>query len=631
MSTIDSPIFVVDDDASVREALASLIRSAGLQVESFASAHEFLARPRAEGPSCLVLDVQLPGLSGLDLQQELAKAEVQLPIIFLTGHGDIPMSVRAIKAGALEFLTKPVDDEALLEAIQRGIAQDQSARQQQINGVLHSGEERKGTSAGVRVVQKQGEGVGAASANSWPSTLSPDQAIFRREGEYWTLGYAGAIFRLKDRQGLAYLAQLFRAPGRDFHALDLARGCASGSEAGGDAVATILPNSEDCENAGIHVGNLGDAGEWLDEQAKATYRRRLSELREEMEAAKSLGRIEQAEEAEQEIEALVAELARATGLGGRDRRAASAAERARQSVTRSIKSAVSHIAAHQPALGQLLARCIKTGTYCCYTPDPHLTIAWDFEARRGEPASAAPQDSARSARGQCPPPTRTPGTRVGARLAALPQTAFVNRRQETTLLRGLIDRARNGQGTVVLLGGGPGVGKTRLATEVAADAADQGFLSLIGHCYEREEPCPYLPFAEMIEAALAQAPSPEEFRQWLGEAMPPSWRKSRPACAASSRISPRRRQLPPTPAAAVSLPEHGQRAATRGWRQSPCSSSSRICSGPTRPRWRCSIIWPPVSRPCRSFCLGPIATWRWTPIRRWSRPWRNCFAVVSVP
>jgi len=139
MSTIDSPIFVVDDDASVREALGSLIRSAGLRVESFASAHEFLARPRAEGPSCLVLDVQLPGLSGLDLQQELAKAEVQLPIIFLTGHGDIPMSVRAIKAGALEFLTKPVDAEALLEAIQRGIAQDQRARQQQTNGASHSG------------------------------------------------------------------------------------------------------------------------------------------------------------------------------------------------------------------------------------------------------------------------------------------------------------------------------------------------------------------------------------------------------------------------------------------------------------------------------------------------------------
>jgi DNA-binding NtrC family response regulator len=115
-------IYVVDDDVSVREAMQSLIRSAGLKVETFASAREFLARPRADVPSCLLLDVELPGLSGLDLQRELAAADVQIPIIFLTGHGDIPMTVRAIKAGALEFLTKPVDDEDLLHAIYQGIA-----------------------------------------------------------------------------------------------------------------------------------------------------------------------------------------------------------------------------------------------------------------------------------------------------------------------------------------------------------------------------------------------------------------------------------------------------------------------------------------------------------------------------
>src|SRR6202171_5585217 len=121
MSETFPPVYVVDDDVSLRESVGSWIRSAGLRVETFASAQEFLARPRAEVPSCLVLDVKLPGLSGLDLQQELAKAEVQIPIIFLTGHGDIPMSVRAMKAGALEFFTKPFDDEALLHAIRLGI------------------------------------------------------------------------------------------------------------------------------------------------------------------------------------------------------------------------------------------------------------------------------------------------------------------------------------------------------------------------------------------------------------------------------------------------------------------------------------------------------------------------------
>src|SRR5229473_8284063 len=128
MSDTAAPICVVDDDASVREAVGSLIRSAGWRAETFASAQEFLASPRTEAPSCLVLDVQLPGLSGLDLQQELAKADVQIPIIFLSGRGDIPMTVRAIKAGALEFLTKPFDDEDLLDAIRAGIAQQRRLR-----------------------------------------------------------------------------------------------------------------------------------------------------------------------------------------------------------------------------------------------------------------------------------------------------------------------------------------------------------------------------------------------------------------------------------------------------------------------------------------------------------------------
>ena len=123
------PVCIVDDDASVREAVGSLLRSAGLTVETFGSAREFLASPRRDAPSCLVLDVELPGQSGLDLQQELIKGNVRVPIIFLTGRGDIPMSVRAIRAGALDFLTKPVDVDQLLGAIEKGIAQDHGALQ----------------------------------------------------------------------------------------------------------------------------------------------------------------------------------------------------------------------------------------------------------------------------------------------------------------------------------------------------------------------------------------------------------------------------------------------------------------------------------------------------------------------
>jgi FixJ family two-component response regulator len=117
-----SPIvFVVDDDISVRESLEALIRFEGFRSETFASAEQFLARPRTVGPSCLILDVSLPELNGLDLQSLLAVDRTDMPIIFVTGHGDIPMSVQAMKAGAIEFLTKPIDDIALLDAIRHSI------------------------------------------------------------------------------------------------------------------------------------------------------------------------------------------------------------------------------------------------------------------------------------------------------------------------------------------------------------------------------------------------------------------------------------------------------------------------------------------------------------------------------
>jgi FixJ family two-component response regulator len=127
----DAIVWVVDDDASVREALRSLIRSAGLRVETLGSAQEFLACPRVEAPSCLVLDVRMPRVSGLDLQKRMAEISLQIPIVFITGHGDVPTSVRAMKAGAVEFLTKPFDDQDLLEAIQQAIKRDREARQRQ--------------------------------------------------------------------------------------------------------------------------------------------------------------------------------------------------------------------------------------------------------------------------------------------------------------------------------------------------------------------------------------------------------------------------------------------------------------------------------------------------------------------
>jgi FixJ family two-component response regulator len=131
MSDSEAIVFVVDDDPSVRRSLKRLIRSAGFTVESFVSAQEFLERPRPDIPGCLVLDIQMPGLSGLDLQDELAAAKLNLPVIFLTGYGTVPASVRALKAGAVDFLEKPVDDGVLLDAIHQAIERNRRARMEQ--------------------------------------------------------------------------------------------------------------------------------------------------------------------------------------------------------------------------------------------------------------------------------------------------------------------------------------------------------------------------------------------------------------------------------------------------------------------------------------------------------------------
>jgi RNA polymerase sigma factor (sigma-70 family) len=139
MSEPDAIVFVVDDDAAVRESLKNLIRSVGLRVELFASAQEFLRSKRPDLPCCLVLDVRLPGLSGLDLQKRTSDAGIEIPIIFITGHGDIPMSVRAMKAGAVEFLTKPFRDQDLLDAIQQALERGRQAREQRAAlEILHS-------------------------------------------------------------------------------------------------------------------------------------------------------------------------------------------------------------------------------------------------------------------------------------------------------------------------------------------------------------------------------------------------------------------------------------------------------------------------------------------------------------
>jgi tetratricopeptide (TPR) repeat protein len=373
------------------------------------------------------------------------------------------------------------------------------------------------------------EALQTGVAAAFQGSSLPAQAIFRKEGEYWSVGYSGKSFSLKDTKGLGYLAHLLRHPGTEFHVLDLAGGIGSQREnEANDLARGLTRGKEDLAKAGIHIASLGDAGDMLDDQAKAAYRRRLLELREELEEAKELGNVERAEQAEAEIDALTGELARAVGLGGRNRKAASASERARQSITKTIRAVLERITQSDPALGGILMRSIRTGTFCSYQPDLPFAIAWEFAAP--STASAIEPLEVHSASGghralHAEPPCDQAQAAHPMVLEVSPfslaeRTAFVDRENERSTIRTAIDRALNGHGSLVMIGGGPGVGKSRLAMEMADYAWRVGFRCAVGHCYERDEPFPFLPFVELIENNLAQATSLVNFRRHLGDNAP---------------------------------------------------------------------------------------------------------------
>jgi hypothetical protein len=188
--------------------------------------------------------------------------------------------------------------------------------------------------------------------------------VFRLEGDYWSVVYEGQTVRMRDLQGMRYLARLLADPGREFHALDLVAAEAESSPPRGNARATGLSPA------------LGDSGEMLDARAKDAYRRRLIEIDEDIEQAQASDDIERAAQANRERDFLVRELSRAVGLSGRGRRAGSASERARASVTRALRQAMNRIGEHHPQLGEHLDRTIRTGTYCSYLPDPHTPARW---------------------------------------------------------------------------------------------------------------------------------------------------------------------------------------------------------------------------------------------------------------
>ncbi len=198
------------------------------------------------------------------------------------------------------------------------------------------------------------------------------RAAFRREGEYWTVIYEGSLVRIRDSKGLRYLATLLANPGREFHVIDL-EGQGQAEASGTTGSTGPWSGSGELETR----SGLGDAGAMLDATAKAAYKARLDDLQAELSEAEGFHDLARAERAKEEIDFLTRELARAVGLGGRDRRAASHAERARLNVTRAIRAAMGNLSQANPALGQHLSSTIRTGRYCSYTPDPRAEIAWE--------------------------------------------------------------------------------------------------------------------------------------------------------------------------------------------------------------------------------------------------------------
>jgi hypothetical protein len=327
-------------------------------------------------------------------------------------------------------------------------------------------------------------------------------AVFACNGEYWTIGYGDLTFSLRDVKGLSYVKRLLQHPGQEFHVLDLLTGPGAlfADDTSSSDKASVLRRSD------VKIGGLGDSGEMLDAQAKREYQRKLRDLAEDLEELRERSDSERADAVQAEIDFLKTEIARAVGLGGRDRRAGSTAERARLNVTRAIKSALQKIFEHHQALGELLEGSIRTGSFCSYAADPAFSIKWQF-SQDGTPQPLAPAATE-------PFLFRRDTGFIGASSGV---TAFVGRETERASLLLLLDQVTRGEGRVAMLAGRAGVGKTRMATETSGAAAERGFLTFRGNCYDRDDAVPFIPVVEILENAFARASSPEAFRQALGD------------------------------------------------------------------------------------------------------------------
>lgn len=340
-------ILIVDDKPENRRLIEAVLSPYGYAISSASSGEEALRLTADDPPDLILLDVVMPGIGGYEVCRRIRADETTrfLPVVMVTANPDQD-KVAGLDAGADDFIVEPFDRHELLARV-RSLLRIKS---------YHDTINRQATEL-AQLNRTLEDRVAVVVSEILTLRGLGGTALFRREGEFWTIAFEGAAFRLRDTKGLSYIAALLREPGRELHALDLL---------------AVQPADDE-----VRRPPGSDAGPILDGQAKAQYRARLDELAEELREAEQWNDRERVARATEERESLTHELAAAVGLGGRDRKAASDAERARVNVTRSIKSALERIAEHSPALSRHLDATLRTGQYCSYVPDPRVPVRWE--------------------------------------------------------------------------------------------------------------------------------------------------------------------------------------------------------------------------------------------------------------
>jgi len=350
-----------DDFAAIRRdflypvALAWLAQvAAALNDAAYARTLYRLLEPLAERN--LVVSVYSPGCLGSAHRYLAMLAETLGDVTRAVEHGNAALATNA-RVGARAALARTQHEQARRLLARDGAGDHERARA--LRSAARETAEACGMTRLAADLVEPASSAGEPSPAPRPPAAGAVEAVLSRDIDYWRIGYGRECFQLKDTKGLSFLHTLLRHPGREFHVLDLAGGAEPRADGGSRAAA-------------------GDAGDVLDPAARAAYKRRLEDLRETLEEAQSFNDLERAARAEHEIDFLTEELARAVGMGGRTRKAASAAERARVNVSRTIGAVVRKIAAGSPALGQHLNATVRTGYFCSYTPDPRAAVSWQF-------------------------------------------------------------------------------------------------------------------------------------------------------------------------------------------------------------------------------------------------------------